>query len=69
MPTETNERDPRIDPQPGDSLTKKSTSGSTLTRTVTARKGNDIWYLGASARERNCWITTWQEWAKGAEIG
>ena len=51
-------RDPRIDPRPGDIV---------ATRTVTRRRGYDIYYVRAG-REKSCWITTWMEWCRHKEV-
>ena len=59
-------RDPRIDPKPGDVLKKGG-----FTRTVEQVKLREVWYRrrreGAVDESRGaCWITTWRDWAKGA---
>ncbi len=53
----------RTDPQPGDRLRAKG-----RTRRVVRREGGDIYYLVEEAKtpkEKNCWISTWMEWACG----
>jgi|688.fasta_scaffold2424584_2 hypothetical protein len=56
-------RDPRIDPQPGDVVKKGKT------RRVNHRKGDEVFYMsGGSMVERSCWITTWQDWCRDAEV-
>lgn len=59
--------DPRIYPKPGDVIRKGA-----VTRTVCAVPGyssNDVWYWTKDPEvKRNCWITTWQDWAKKAEV-
>lgn len=61
-------RDSRQDPQPGDVITKTSAKGKTITRTVTRRNGNDVYYRsGDSQKELNCWITTWWDWSRTAD--
>jgi hypothetical protein len=63
---ETKERDPRRDPQVGDRVMKNSTI-----RNVRKREGGDITYLvetGPASKPKLCWITTWQDWCKGAEV-
>lgn len=56
-PQET--RDPRLDPRKGDVLQKGNRK-----RVVEMRVENTVNYNG----ERWCWITTWQDWAKKAEV-
>jgi len=65
------ERDPRIDPQPGDMIRKVMPSGKAADRFVTGRKGNEIYYATRQVRVpiKNCWITTWQTWAVGTVVG
>ena len=63
---ETKERDPRIDPKPGDSIRKTMSSGW-ITRTVVNRRGNCIFYQ-TKGKERACWISTWVDWARKAEV-
>ena len=36
--------------------------------TVSARSGNSIWYEPPSRPGADCWITTWREWARTAEV-
>lgn len=64
-------RDPKIDPQPGDVLSKKAPSGKELFRCVTGRKGHDIYYVAGrtnAGKIKNCWISTWQGWANDARV-
>lgn len=63
-------RDPRIDPRPGDILNH---TDNLRARMVVEVNGNDIVYrtvgkngLGA---KRQCWISTWREWARKATPG
>ena len=65
------ERDPRIDPQVGDKIYKVSNAGTRSSRQVVKRGGignNDIVYLNHQGKERKCWISTWMEWARMAEV-
>lgn len=66
-----NARDPAIDPRPGD-LVRSTVSKNVKERIVKERKGNDIWYRAftgnAPARERLCWITTWQDWCRANKV-
>lgn len=64
-------RDPRIDPQVGDKIYKISATGHKSTRQVVSRDGpgnNDIWYLTQDGKKKKCWIATWMEWARTAEV-
>jgi hypothetical protein len=58
-------RDPRINPMPGDVLSRGN-----LTRTVIAYSRGEVQYLGGKRGDlkRAYWITTWQDWAKDAEV-
>lgn len=54
------------DPRPGDVVKKGN-----LTRRVTGVDGYEItWYReGAySNMRRDCWISTWREWCRNAEV-
>jgi hypothetical protein len=65
------ERDPRIEPLPGDVIRKVREGAKALDRCVTGRKGHDVYYVAKSHNAgtiKNCWITTWREWAKGTLI-
>ena len=56
------DRDPRIDPQPGDEVIARK-----RTRVVTSRIGDNIIYQvkeQINAHYKPCWITTWQDWCK-----
>ena len=60
--------DPKEDPQPGDRLRKGK-----RVRVVTQRDRGDVWYVieTSTSTPRTvhvCWITTWQDWAKDAEV-
>lgn len=64
-------RDPRTDPQPGDTIKKESRSPNSdfvRTRLVLVRDGNDIFYRDQHGKERKCWISSWQEWASLASV-
>ena len=57
-------RDPRVDPRPGDVVRKGQRE-----RTVSKRCGSSIDYIeGKTNRERNCWITTWEEWCRKSDV-
>lgn len=62
-----NQRDPRIDPRNGDVLR----FGKFL-REVTGRSMHEVTYTrySPSARKphQGCWISTWQDWARKAEV-
>jgi hypothetical protein len=61
-------RDPKLDPQPGDKLYKLGDAGKHLSRQVVRREDNDIFYVTHHGKERKCWISTWLEWARMAEV-
>lgn len=63
-------RDPRVDPKAGDVITKNG-----KIRTVIKVDRFDIFYnartLGAGSIngiQKECFISTWQDWAKKAEV-
>ncbi len=62
------QRDPRVDPRPGDELFKDGKE-----RVVVGRRERcgaawfDIYYDGADRRYR-CTDYTWRKWAKDAEV-
>lgn len=65
------ERDPRLDPQPGDKLTVTTAKGTRTSREVISRGGpgdNDIVYKTDTGKEKKCWISTWMDWAREAEV-
>lgn len=64
----TTKRDPKMDPQPGDFLSKVSSTNRRMTRRVTVRAGNDIKYCDHNGKEKICWISTWMDWAREAEV-
>lgn len=58
------ERDPTMNPHPGDKLRFLS-RGKPHTREVTGRRGDNIDYrIDASDVIHTCWISTWQEWCR-----
>lgn len=61
-------RDPRLDPQAGDLIVKLGSAGRKLSRYVVKRENFDITYRDQSGKERTCWITSWNEWARMAEV-
>lgn len=66
-------RNPRKDPQPGDLLVK-GTVDKYVSRLVTKREGSDVHYFatgngkGVRTHHASCWITTWMQWARDAQI-
>lgn len=62
------QRDPRLDPQPGDKVYRFSNKGTKSTRQVVARVNNDITYLTHDGKQKKCWIATWMEWCRTAEV-
>ena len=60
-------RDPRVEPQPGDVI-KKHSATREVVRTVTERKGNEVYYSNNSGKNFNCWITSWRTWAQDAKV-
>ncbi len=61
-------RDPLVDPQPGDKIQRVSDSGLVRTREVINRVDNDIFYRDQAGREKKCWIATWMEWGRIADV-
>lgn len=62
-------RDPKIDPQAGDIAVKITAKGRKLQRIVTRRAGNEVYYkTSESGAEKNCWLTTWQDWCRLADV-
>lgn len=63
----TTDRDPRIDPQPGDFVqdTKRN-----IVRKVVGRFGGDIRYKqeGQSGPNKLCWVTTWRAWCRKNKV-
>lgn len=57
------DRDPRVDPKAGDRIAKGK-----LTRRVTEVQRSEIWYLNRNDGLNKCWISTWREWARKAEV-
>jgi len=62
------ERDPRNDPRAGDYIAKMSGANRRMTRMVLKRVNNDITFRDQSGKERTCWLTTWMDWAREAEV-
>jgi hypothetical protein len=55
------EHDPKIDPQPGDTLT----AFNGRSRKVIRRDKNYIWYLlDTGKKEHKCWLGQWLEWTQ-----
>jgi hypothetical protein len=67
MSTKT-ERDPRLDPQRGDFIVKMSGTNRRMTRRVVKRVTNDITYRDHMGKERTCWIMSWMDWAREADV-
>lgn len=64
-------RDPKLDPKPGDVLFTTTALGRRTTREVIERTGpgdNDIVYRTDSGKVKKCWISTWMDWAREAEV-
>lgn len=61
-------RDPKLDPKPGDRLFTTTASGKRTERHVVKRVNNDITYRGDNGKLKTCWITTWMDWAREAEV-
>jgi hypothetical protein len=58
------QRNPLRDPRKGDIVRKGE-----LLRTVTDRRGNDIWYVSNGRKKSGLvWISTWRSWCCGAEV-
>lgn len=67
--TKPTERDPRVDPQPGDKIFRVTDgTGFRRSRQVVARVDNDITYLTQDGKKRTCWISTWMEWGTHADV-
>lgn len=62
------QRDPRLDPQAGDFISKMSGANRRMTRRVVKRVNNDITYRDHNGKEKTCWISTWLEWARMSEV-
>lgn len=61
-------RDPRKEPKAGDHIRKGK-----VERTVIAYSGGNVEYFnlkasGCRSNIKNCWITTWQDWCRNAEV-
>ena len=61
-------RDVRFSPKTGDTVGKTDAKGRTRRRTVTAVVDNYVHYLENSGQPKVCWISTWQEWCRGATV-
>lgn len=57
-----------MDPQPGDKIQRQSDSGLLRTREVISRIDNDIVYRDQNGKDKKCWIATWMEWGRIAEV-
>ncbi len=63
------QRDPRENPQVGDKIYKITEStGLRRSRQVVSRIDNDIVYISQDGKQKKCWIGTWMEWGRGAEV-
>lgn len=60
-------RDPKINPVAGDCLAKTSANGRVPTRRVIRVDSDGITYV-TGKKEKNCWITTWWDWARDANV-
>lgn len=59
------QRDPLTDPRAGD-VVRKFAGGE---RHVQKVEGGDIFYSRfSSGALRRCWISTWRDWCRGAEV-
>lgn len=59
------DRNPELDPQPGDVVTLRDNRF----RRVVRRDGFNIYYVTSdSGREKCCWIVTWQGWCNRQDI-
>lgn len=62
-------RDPRIDPQPGDVLARQGRDYKTLRRSVVWRRLERVRFKsGDSATEREVYLVSWMEWSREADI-
>lgn len=62
------DRNPKIDPQPGDVVLGKNGSIN-MSRTVMYRNGSNVIYTrGLNKKEHLCWITTWHKWASKGTV-
>lgn len=63
-------RDKRNMPLPGDCFRKRNKRGTWMKRVVVSSLvpvGNEVYYESGNGR-KTCWITTWRDWAKDAEV-
>ena len=67
----TGERDPRLDPRPGDIVAKQTRKGVAF-REVTTRSGDRVSYTWAGATRPPLTplsrIASWQRWCREAEV-
>lgn len=65
------DRDPRIDPRPGDMVCSTRHKDG-RERHVVRRDGNNIYYLTVTVNKTSdrkcCWITTWQDWCRANSV-
>lgn len=66
----SNERDPRVDPRPGDVLAKdgRERRVDTLIFNIGRRAHALLWQRSRNHQLRRCDIETWRTWARDAEI-
>jgi hypothetical protein len=67
-------RDPRIDPVPGDSISRDfpTAAGGTIIRDVTRAHGGFVFFRrdnGYQAKHQIVSLTKWRAWAAKAEVG
>ncbi len=67
-PMETKQRDPLSDPQPSDKIYKIKPNGKRLSRLVVSRIDNCIVYIAQDGTKKECWISTWMEWGRDAQV-
>lgn len=66
---EKTERDPLVDPQPGDQILKGvGKKNLARYRDVVERDGHHVRYRSNSGPVKECWIATWWDWCKGATV-
>jgi len=63
-------RDPKIDPQQGDRLSKfKSAGNTTVRREVTGRDKSMVKYITRpDGPTQSCWLDVWINWAMDADV-
>jgi hypothetical protein len=68
-PVDSLPRDVRIEPKTGDIVSKTNAKGRIRRRTVIAVQDNYVHYWDSKKPlPKVCWITTWQEWCRGAAV-